>query len=525
MSVPGHGPDLVDRFVDGEPIDWSRATANDDALLDALYTLDQVRAAYQRIGGTPDPRGPRLFPWGPLVVQEKIGSGASAEVFRAWDAGLATPVALKLLRPEAAAAGLRSEDFLHEGRLLARISQRNVLRVYGAAVHDGRPGIWAEWIEGRTLDAIVEGDGAFADREAAHVGLELCAALAAIHAAGLVHGDVKASNVLRARGGRIVLADLGAAGTPDVLNASLRTQATPAYLSPQSRDGAPRAAADDLYALGVLLHFLLTGTYPRDGRCDLRRPGIDAGVAGAIEHALSPKPQRRPASAHAFATALRAAIGGDASAREAPVRRCRTTLIVAATALALGLAAFAAWTSRLPAWQPQAQLVHRTADGREALRDGADLRVGDRLELTLASDRPTWAYVLNEDAAGSMHVLFPLAGLRRANPLPQGEGVLPGDQDGRALSWQVSSEGGREEFVVVLADAPLARLEERLAALDAAAIDAPQRGVARISGEPLANVSVQGRQLAALLSAASAELADARHVRVLAYHFETRASR
>jgi len=130
-----------------------------------------------------------------------------------------------------------------------------------------------------------------------------------------------------------------------------------------------------------------------------------------------------------------------------------------------------------------------------------------------------------QDAAGSMHVLFPLAGLRRANPLPQGEGVLPGEQDGRALSWQVSSEGGREEFVVVLADAPLARLEERLAALDAAAIDAPQRGVARISSEPLANVSVQGRQLAALLSAASAELADARHVRVLAYHFETRTSR
>ena len=77
----------------------------------------------------------------------------------------------------------------------------------------------------------------------------------------------------------------------------------------------------------------------------------------------------------------------------------------------------------------------------------------------------------------------------------------------------------------VLVGAARKTREQRLAALDAAAIDAPQRGVARISGEPLANVSVQGRHLAALLSASSVELADARHARVLAYRFETNASR
>ena len=127
--------------------------------------------------------------------------------------------------------------------LLAQISQRNVLRVYGAAVHDGRPGLWSEWIEGRTLDAIVAADGPLADAEAAYVGREVCAALVATHAAGLLHGDVKASNVMRARGGRIVLTDLGAAGAPDAVNASLRTQATPMYLSPESRNGAVRGKA------------------------------------------------------------------------------------------------------------------------------------------------------------------------------------------------------------------------------------------------------------------------------------------
>ena len=131
--------ELLDRIADGGAIDWDRAGGTDAPLLDALYTLDAVRNAYQRIGAAEAPHTQALFHWGHLAVLEKIGSGATAEVFRAWDPGLSTTVALELLRPEAAAAGLRSQEFLREGRLLARLSQRNVLRVYGAAVHDGRP--------------------------------------------------------------------------------------------------------------------------------------------------------------------------------------------------------------------------------------------------------------------------------------------------------------------------------------------------------------------------------------------------
>jgi tRNA A-37 threonylcarbamoyl transferase component Bud32 len=519
-----HG--LFDRLVDGEPIDWGRATASDTALLDALHTLDQVRSAYQRIGTAPAPNAPTLFQWGPLAVQEKIGSGASAEVYRAWDAGLATTVALKLLRPEAAAAGLRSDEFLHEGRLLARLSQRNVLRVYGAAVHDGRPGLWNEWIDGRTLDAIVAADGPFADAEAAHIGIELCAALAAIHAAGLLHGDVKASNVMRARGGRIVLADLGAAGAPDTLNGSLRTQATPAYLSPQSRDGAPRAASDDLYALGVLLHFLLTGAYPRERGKSLRelKPTIGAALAEVVERALSPDPQRRYANAHAFGDALLATQGGGRTAQHRNANRA--SLAIAAILLATALAAGAWWTSRATGWQQQVELTRRTDTGSEPLRDGAELRIGDRIGLSLSSNRRTWAYVLNEDQSGALHVLFPLASLAQANPLPADAATrLPGQQGDRALSWEVSSSGGREEFLVILADHPLQGLEHRLAGYAAATSESPQRGVGRISGEPLANVRVKGVQLNALLSESSAELADTRHVRVLAYHFGTPAPR
>lgn len=521
MSASDPVRELVEQLVEGKPIQWDRAPVDDLALLDAVHLLDQVRGTYRRIGDAKEPATQVLFRWGSLSALEKVGSGASAEVWRAWDPGLATQVALKLLRPEAAAAGLRSEEFLREGRLLAKLSHRNVLRVHGAAVHDGRPGLWNEWIEGRTLEQQVGSDGPLAGAEAAHVGLELCAALAAIHAAGLVHGDVKASNVLRARGGRIVLVDLGAAGTPETLRASLRTQATPAYLSPQARDGAARSAADDLYALGVLLHFLLTGAYPSNERTDLRArlPDLDPRIAGVVERALNADPAQRLADAHSFADALRASLGS-----VTPPRRMRLAWFAAAAAAVIALGVWASWPAPPEtAWAPQAALVRHDQAGI-ALRDGDALALGDLLDLKLTSDRPTWVYLLNEDAAGSFHVLFPLAGLPHANPLPRGQTMLPGEQAGRTLSWQVSSAGGREEFVLVLANAPLHGFEQRLAGFATASIEAPQRGVAQVGSAPLANVSLRGRHLSALLDEFAGELGDRRRVQVVAYRFDAPAS-
>jgi len=518
-SSPDPVRELIERIADGDPIDWHRAADAEVSLLDALHTLDQVRNAYHRIGATTAPQAAPLFHWGPLAVLEKIGSGATAEVYRAWDRGLATTVALKLLRPEAAAAGLRSDDFLREGRLLAQLSRRNVLRVYGAAVHDGRPGIWNEWIEGRTLDAIVGAEGPLADAEAVYVGLELCAALAAIHSRGLLHGDVKASNAMRARGGRIVLTDLGAAGVPDVLNASLHTQATPAYLSPQSRGGGTRSKADDLYALGVLLHFLLSGDYPRDGKSRLRelKPDISSRLAETIERALDAEPQARFADAHAFADALRAAI----DAQTHPSQRRSRRWLPAAAALAFAIAAgLVAWALQARAWRPEAELVRRTDTGSEPLRDGARLQAGDRVDLVLSANRPTWVYVLNEDAAGDFHVLFPLAGLELTNPLSGGDDItLPGRVGARSLSWEVSGTGAREEFLVLLARAPLTALDRRLDTLPAVDIGGAERGVARARPNPPSVVQLAGEHLNAVLADIDDEIADPDRVRVRAWRF------
>src|SRR5205823_7303422 len=90
-----------------------------------------------------------------------------------------------------------------------RVRHQNVITVHGVAVHEQRVGLWMELVRGATLEQLLQKRGPFSAREAALVGIDLCRALAAIHAAGLVHRDVKAQNVMREDGGRIVLMDLG----------------------------------------------------------------------------------------------------------------------------------------------------------------------------------------------------------------------------------------------------------------------------------------------------------------------------
>ena len=97
-----------------------------------------------------------------------------------------------------------------KARILARVRHPNVVGVFGAAVHHGRAGFWMEFVAGDTLEDRLLKDGPFGADEAAAVGRQVCRALAAVHNAGLIHRDVKARNIMRERGGRIVLMDFGA---------------------------------------------------------------------------------------------------------------------------------------------------------------------------------------------------------------------------------------------------------------------------------------------------------------------------
>jgi Tfp pilus assembly protein PilF/TolB-like protein len=268
--------------------------------------------------------GPR---WGRLILQERVGTGVYGEVYRAFDETLRRDVALKLLKPGGRSADLLAAKVLNEGRLLARVRHRNVVTVHGVDTQEGRVGLWMEFIRGNTLEQLLERQGPFGGREASLLGQDLCRALSAVHAAGLVHRDVKAQNVIREEGGRLVLMDFGTGlllEDDEAVKAS-PVAGTPLYLAPEVLNGADASPQSDIYSLGVLLFHLVTGSYPYVARslAELRRvqergerkrlhdlrPDLSEGFVQVVERALEADPAQRYASVGALQRGLTHALG------------------------------------------------------------------------------------------------------------------------------------------------------------------------------------------------------------------------
>jgi tRNA A-37 threonylcarbamoyl transferase component Bud32 len=266
--------------------------------------------------------------WGHLRLLEELGRGAFGRVFRAWDNTLAREVALKILRLEAADEAALSA-VLREGQMLARIRHRHVVTVFGAQQIDREVGVWMELVRGRTLSQMVREDGPLGPEEAAIVGMTLCDALAAVHSAGLLHRDIKAQNVMRESGGRIVLMDFGAGLELIERKRHPEVVGTPLYMSPAVLAGAAWSPSADLYSLGVLLFYLVSGRYPVEGNsmgeiatahalgeqralADVR-PGLPEGFSRVVRRALG----HRYRSAGAMMRDLAEAIPGHESSMPA----------------------------------------------------------------------------------------------------------------------------------------------------------------------------------------------------------------
>jgi len=521
--------DLAAAIAERTPVDWDVEVARSPEFRPAIARLRELaalEAAFARLREAPAPG--MAFRWGPLEVYEKIGAGSFADVFRAIDPSLARPVALKLRREGPAGA----RRWIDEARRLARVRHPHVLLVYGAQEHDGRAGLWTEWIQGRTLERVLAESGPLGAREAAAIGIDLCGALAAVHGAGLVHGDVTARNVMREgapgeRGpsGRIVLMDFGSAH--DSAGAPLVAHGTPLYSAPEVLEGDAPGPRSDLYSLGVLLHHLLTARYPVEGASlaeirarhaartvvELRslRPDLPGPLLAAIDRSLRAEPAARYASAAEFERAIANAqspiapqAAGPAAARPrarwrgavfASLALCAVVavgLVVArrppasgpaspapappAAADARSTAAAASGQPAAPGTAPvagaprvEAAMIRVTAGAREPLRSGDLVAPGDALALEFEASAPMHVYVLTEDQAGAVFVLFPLAGQGLANPLAAGERHrLPGRAQAEDLSWQVTSAGGRETFLLLASPTALSDIEAAVAGIPTA---------------------------------------------------------
>jgi eukaryotic-like serine/threonine-protein kinase len=294
---------------DGGPIDWDRAeqrvqNLDQRRLVQELRQLSLVVNAHRSAAAPPEEApaersvSPTATEWRHLLLFECLGTGAFGTVYRGWDPQLDREVAVKLLP-----RGDSGRRPLDEARNLARVRHSNVVVVHGADEDADRAGIWMELIEGQTLAQIVRERGPMSPREVAGIGLDLCSALSAIHAAGLLHQDIKAQNVMREVGGRIVLMDFSGADVVDVEDGPAVRSGTPLYMAPELFDGALPTTASDVYSLGVLLFFLLAGRLPIEGqslqdvkqahaRRDRRRlrdmrPDVPDGLVQVIERATA----------------------------------------------------------------------------------------------------------------------------------------------------------------------------------------------------------------------------------------------
>jgi serine/threonine protein kinase len=277
--------------------------------------------------------------FGGYHIIELVGSGGMGLVYRAEQRILGRTVALKVIRPEIAASGDYRERFLREARFAAAVDHPHVVSVFDAGEQEGRLYLAMQWVDGLDLGTLIDREQRLAPERAVLIGVQLAQALQAVHDAGLVHRDVKPSNVLvREIGGRdhAYLTDFGIAKAPAAQDSLTRTGSvlgTPGYLSPEQIRGQQPGPRSDLYALGCIIFEALTGQRPFPGDDLAARwaqatsppphastlcPALGSRYDAFLAQALAADPQDRFSSGTAFAEALQAAHTGRAGGLTQP---------------------------------------------------------------------------------------------------------------------------------------------------------------------------------------------------------------
>jgi serine/threonine protein kinase len=264
-----------------------------------------------------------------------LGVGGMARVYLASDRVLERQVAVKVLSPPYAQDPVFVERFRREARSAASLSHPNIVAVFDSGSDAGEHYLVMEYVAGQSLAELLADQGRLAPRRAAELGVEVCAALAAAHAQGLVHRDVKPANVLVGAEGRVKVADFGIvkAAATVTLTGNGTVLGTAAYLSPEQAQGGPVDARSDLYSLGCVLYELVTGAPPFGSGADsspvavairhlhqppeppsARNPQVDASLDAVVLTALAKDPARRCQSASDLQAALERVLAGDAVA-------------------------------------------------------------------------------------------------------------------------------------------------------------------------------------------------------------------
>jgi serine/threonine-protein kinase len=284
---------------------------------------------------------------------ERLGAGGMAVVWRAYDEVLDRPVAIKVLAPRLTADPTFRWQLRAEAQAAGKLCHPHITNVYDYGEQNETPYVVMELIDGQAMSAVLDHDGPMPWPEAAKACAEVASALAVAHAHGVVHRDVKPSNVmLTASGAKVVDFGISALIGANDMTPEGGLLGTPAYLAPERIEGGQVSPATDVYALGLLLYRALTGHLPWQAATTTQMlrahrytdpgplppvDGLPEAVALLCRRCLAKQPENRPSSAEA-ASVLTSVLTPTpeptiATAAHQPSHRMRAPVAVAAVIL------------------------------------------------------------------------------------------------------------------------------------------------------------------------------------------------
>ena len=310
---------------------------------------------------------PALAQLGRYRIEALIGQGAMADVYRAQDPEIGRTVAIKVLKPEYARDAQLGARFLREARAAGALSHPHIATIYDVGDVGGASYIAMELIDGEPLDTLLQRQGHLPHERVLLLARQLADALAYAHRAGIVHRDVKPSNIMVCGDGQTAkLLDFGVARVGEADPASLaRTQVgqllgTPRYMSPEQALGLPVDHRSDLFSLGVVLYEMVTGkiAFPGGSLATLAiqiaqekvapigavSANCPAGLCAIIDRLLAKKPENRFADGAALVAAIDRELAAERD--KGPVRRgpsmrfALPVALVSVTALALAASVY-----------------------------------------------------------------------------------------------------------------------------------------------------------------------------------------
>lgn len=246
---------------------------------------------------------------GRFMIIEKAAEGGMGVVYKAHDKVLNQQVALKLIQPDFAHVASFVERFKREVRVTRQITHPNVCRVHDLGEFEGLFYLSMEWISGETLADLLGQVGKLDTDRALEIAEKVALALDAAHSKGVIHRDLKPGNVMIDANGEIFVMDFGIAveAASKGLTTSGNTPGTPLYMAPEQRWGGDVDARADLYALGLLLHSMLTGRALEPGPHAAARASaqVSRSIAPVLEKLLADDREQRYPSAKEAVEAIR----------------------------------------------------------------------------------------------------------------------------------------------------------------------------------------------------------------------------